>query len=73
MAEPSERLPENAPGPFYVTEECIDCGLCKEILEEVFFEEGGRHFVGRQPESQKELELAREAMESCPTEAIGEE
>ena len=28
MADLKSRLPYNVPGPFYVTDQCIDCGLC---------------------------------------------
>jgi hypothetical protein len=27
----SERLPQNVPGKFYVTEQCLDCAHCREI------------------------------------------
>ena len=73
MADVRDRLPENTPGAYYITEECIDCDLCSEILPEVFFEVEGRHFVGKQPEKAAEVTLVEEAIDSCPTEAIGDD
>lgn len=71
MADVKERLPENVEGPYFITSECIDCKLCRELLPDVFFEVEGRHFVGRQPKNEREREIAEEAIESCPTESIG--
>lgn len=73
MAKPEERLPENVPGAFYVTSECIDCGLCQEIAPTVFkhHAETGFSVVYHQPDSPEERALAIEAMHGCPVEAIG--
>jgi 4Fe-4S single cluster domain of Ferredoxin I len=30
MADVANKYPENAPGKFYVDEQCIDCDLCRE-------------------------------------------
>ena len=68
----SERLPQNVPAKFYVDEQCLDCGLCREIIPAVFFsdETMGAAFVGRQPESSEELLLTLEAVAGCPCQAI---
>ena len=66
------RLPENVPGEFYVTSECIDCDLCRENAPLVF----GRHegiglsIVVRQPRTEAERRAAMDALDGCPTEAI---
>ena len=75
MADKSRKWPQNTPGPFYVDEECIDCNLCSEIAPDNFMvhKEDGHDFVYKQPESETEQELAREAMEACPVESIGED
>jgi ferredoxin len=73
MATLSERLPQNAPGQFYVDATCIDCDLCRSIVPALFarHEETGFSFVTRQPSTAEECALAEEARESCPQESIG--
>jgi ferredoxin len=75
MADPTKKVPGNAPGPFYVDRECIDCDLCREIAPESFErnEDEAFSFVHRQPASEEELARCREALENCPVEAIGED
>ena len=75
MAKIADRKPENIAGRFYVDTTCIDCGLCREIASAVFRldEETGQSFVYRQPEVPDEISLAREAVETCPTESIGDD
>lgn len=75
MADKNDKYPENVPGKFYVDEQCIDCDLCRETAPTVFTrnDDGGFSFVFKQPETEEELELAREAIEGCPVEAIGED
>ncbi len=73
MANRTQRTPENAPGPYYVDDSCIDCGLCPETAPEFFkrFDEGGYTVVHRQPQTSDELALAEKARDACPTESIG--
>ena len=73
MANLKDRLPENAPGPFYVTDQCVDCGMCPELAPTVFrlHHETSYSIVFRQPETEAERQAAHEAMQSCPTDAIG--
>lgn len=75
MANLLEKHPENIVGKYYIDEECIDCELCNDIAPDLFFEspEKGYHYVGKQPESESEIGLVIEAIESCPTEAIGDD
>ncbi|MDR1435840.1 MAG: ferredoxin [Puniceicoccales bacterium] len=73
MAERHNRWPQNAPGAYYVDDNCIDCDLCREIASGIFKREdsGGYSYVLRQPENDGENRLCREALESCPAGAIG--
>ena len=73
MAEKINRLPENAPGPFYVDDSCIDCDLCRSTASDFFRrdEEIGMSIVYRQPVTPEEIALAEQAKEACPTESIG--
>lgn len=73
MADKDSRLPQNAPGPWYVDSNCIDCDLCRETAPSVFRrdEDNGNSIVFHQPETEGEHQLAEEAKEGCPVEAIG--
>lgn len=74
MADRTAKYPENAPGPFYVDQECIFCEACIEIAPEHFMAEGSDHaYVARQPENDSEWALCKEAVENCPVEAIGDD
>jgi len=70
-----DRLPQNAPGRFYVDSTRIDCDLCRDHAPAFFRrdDEIGQSFVFRQPETPDEITLCHEALEGCPTESIGEE
>lgn len=73
MANRNERLPENAPGAFYVDSTCIDCDLCRGNAPQFFRrdDEGGYSIVYKQPVTPEEIKEAQEALEACPTESIG--
>ena len=73
MAELEDKLPENAPGRFYVDRNCIDCDVCRDTSPKNFTreDENGYSYVYRQPQTPEELELCEEAMNVCPVEAIG--
>jgi ferredoxin len=74
MASKEDRIAENVPGKFYVDDQCIDCDMCRNLAPDFFAmaSEGGS-FVKKQPETPEEIELCREAMDSCPVEAIGDD
>jgi len=73
MADKGDKWPENAPGKFYVDEQCIDCDLCRETAPGFFSrnDDGGYSFVHKQPETEEDIAMAMEALEGCPVEAIG--
>ena len=76
MSDFTEKYKENTPGKYYVAKACIACTLCSEIAPENFRENldedlpVGNNYVCKQPESDDELALCREAMDSCPARAI---
>jgi len=71
VASPAERLPENAPGDFYVDRTCIDCATCRQMAPEVFEQGDGFSFVSRQPSDAAAEGRALRALVSCPTGSIG--
>lgn len=73
MADPSQIVPENAKGAFYVDQTCIDCELCREKAPAHFArqDQGGYSYVYQQPRDQNERQNCQEALEECPVEAIG--
>lgn len=75
MAQIKNRLPENAPGKFYVDRECIDCDVCRDTAPANFTrnDDNGYSYVFRQPNYPEETALCLEAMLACPVEAIGDD
>lgn len=75
MATLTQRLPYNVPGLFYVDDTCTDCDLCRTLMPAGFMrnDETGYSFVHRQPQTEQEMDEAREALSSCPTESIGDD
>jgi ferredoxin len=61
-------------GEFFVSDQCIDCDLCRQIAPDVFKRQmsgaGGRSYVERQPANELESRRAAEALDSCPVGAI---
>lgn len=74
MADLSNRLPQNAPGRFYVDSECIDCDICRGDAPAFFRRDDdiGYSIVFRQPNTAEEIQLCQEALEGCPVAAIGD-
>jgi glyoxylase-like metal-dependent hydrolase (beta-lactamase superfamily II)/ferredoxin len=71
MASLSARLPENAPGDFYVDRTCIDCDTCRRIAPEVFEQGDGHSYVHAQPGGDAGRRRALMALVACPTASIG--
>lgn len=73
MADQNNRYPDNAPGPFFVDTQCLDCDVCRMTAPANFArnDDGGYSYVKKQPETQDELERCFEALNFCHTEAIG--
>ena len=75
MAEKEEKNEKNVPGKFYVDSNCIDCDLCRETAPDFYKrdDDEGVSYVCRQPETDAEVALCREALEGCPVQAIGDD
>ena len=75
MAYKANRYPNNAPGKYYVDNQCIDCDLCRETAPENFSRnnDGGYSFLAKQPTTPEEENQCKEAKEGCPVEAIGDD
>ena len=73
MADPNDKVSGQPHGEYYVDSQCIDCDLCRETAPDNFMrnEEEGFSFVYKQPESDEERTLCKDAMDNCPVEAIG--
>jgi glyoxylase-like metal-dependent hydrolase (beta-lactamase superfamily II)/ferredoxin len=73
MARAALRLPQNAPGEFFVDETCIDCATCRNVAPSVFAysDEAGMTVVRKQPSSAGEARRAAMALVACPTSSIG--
>ncbi|MGD1149385.1 MAG: ferredoxin [Thermoanaerobaculaceae bacterium] len=73
MANKDDRLPDNAPGKWYVDSSCIDCDVCRTTAPNNFKanEDEGHSFLFKQPESGDDEAQCEEAKASCPVEAIG--
>lgn len=73
MADPDDKVADNVTGAWYVDSNCIDCDVCRTTAPNNFEanEDEGYSYVSKQPENDEETEAMEEAMESCPTEAIG--
>jgi ferredoxin len=58
-----------------VDSQCIDCDVCRVTAPANFQrdEAKGYSYVYRQPSNPAEVAQSREAMDSCPVEAIGED
>jgi ferredoxin len=68
----SKRLPNNAPGKYYTTDECDGCAYCAAVAPDnfEFDKETNTYFVGKQPDSNEQDEFVREARDDCPVDAI---
>ena len=73
MADLVNKYAENVTGTYYVDDQCIDCDLCRETAPANFTrnDDGGHSYVYKQPTTDEEINLCKEAMEGCPVEAIG--
>jgi glyoxylase-like metal-dependent hydrolase (beta-lactamase superfamily II)/ferredoxin len=72
VANPKKRVPENAPGDFFVDSTCIDCDTCRQIAPAVFGDAPGTSVVKAQPVSSADRRVALRALLSCPTGSIGD-
>lgn len=73
MADPNDKVADSVPGKWYVDTQCIDCDLCRTTAPNNFKQnpDEGFSFVYKQPDSEDEEKLCKDAMDECPVEAIG--
>ena len=73
MADKNSKQPENVPGPWYIDQTCAPCHVClDEAPSLIRYAPGETHsYFYKQPESPEEETAAENAMQACPTEAIG--
>src|ERR1700693_3571777 len=71
MARLAERLPESAPGDFYVDRTCIDCATCRRVAPSVFAEGVGASYVSAQPRTEADRLRTLMALVACPTASLG--
>jgi glyoxylase-like metal-dependent hydrolase (beta-lactamase superfamily II)/ferredoxin len=68
-----KKLPDNAQGPLYVNDRCINCSACSMFAPSVFSrnsKQDTHHLVSKQPTTELEIDEARAAMVACPVAAI---
>ena len=75
MADIANKYENNVTGKYFVDNQCIDCDLCRQTAPDNFErnEDEGFTFVNKQPENEEEEQACIDAMEECPTEAIGDD
>ncbi len=75
MADKANKHPDNAPGKYYVDNQCIDCDLCRQTAPNNFShnEKDGYSYVSKQPAEPDEEKACQEAKEACPVNAIGDD
>ena len=73
MADKTMKLPENAPGAWYVDSSCTLCRVCMEEAPMLlrYTDDESYVYFARQPENDEEIAAAQCALEICPTLAIG--
>ena len=78
MAHPNRKFIQNIPGKYYVDDCCIGCALCVVLAPSHFRENPcletmtDSAYVWRQPKTEEEMGVCREAMQHCPVDAIGD-
>jgi ferredoxin len=75
MADKSSKTAKCVPGKYYVDTNCISCGQCVAIAPDYFSEdtEASTMYVANQPTTEAGRKVCREALESCPVQAIGDD
>ena len=78
MADPTIRLPESVPGPWYVDDTCTPCHVCLDEAGPAtdfpllrYNDDESKVLFFKQPASAEELDAAQRALEICPQNAIG--
>lgn len=72
LSSAKKRAKENAPGKYYINDQCIGCTHCHVLAPGNFSmnPDEGYDFVFKQPETLEDEALCRKAMQCCPADAI---
>jgi ferredoxin len=71
METEPKKHPQNVPGRFYVTEDCLACETCQSVAPKNFrYGEVGLSYVFKQPSDPEEVKQCVEAVFYCPMEAV---
>ncbi len=75
MADRTTKVVKNSDGRYYVDSQCIDCSLCQELAAENFSKDESSEyaFVSKQPVNEDEETQCKEALMTCPVDAIGDD
>lgn len=71
MADTQKRRAENVSGSWFVRESCINCDAVRQVAPQLITEVNGKSAFIRQPVTEEERRLARQALLACPVGAIG--
>ena len=66
------RLPDNAPGKYYVTDACNGCGRCFSVALQNFMytNDASMYYIIQQPVDPREEDDIREAISVCMMDCI---
>lgn len=71
MTSEWKKHPQNLPGKYYVTDDCLACESCQvEAPNNFRYGEDRLSFVFKQPATPEEVEQCEKAVECCPMEAV---
>lgn len=71
MDDQHKKLPQNVPGRFYVTEDCLACEVCQTVAPNNFrYNDKSMSYVFKQPTTPEEIKQCEDALDHCPMEAI---
>lgn len=73
MANQHKRLDSNVAGNFFVDATCINCDACRQLAPESFEEIGEYSAVTAQPNKERQIHRAYQALLACPVGSIGTE
>ena len=73
MADRNKRLDSNVAGNFYVDSTCINCDTCRQLAPGSFEEAGEHSAVTKQPQGERQLHQAYQALLACPVGSFGTE
>lgn len=79
MSQPTIKNPKNVVGPWYCTapsstegDGCISCAVCYSNAPDFYMaDENGNAYVYKQPQTEDEIALCDEQLQSCPVNSIG--